>query len=175
MDRLDRLSIWTIIILIISTGALIAGHADAVRPDRQNKHNATVVDKAGVTGEIDDRVKMIRNLMETDGINRAEALIKELLQKYPYEGESHMLMGDTFMRRQEPVQAMREYKEAIELNPDYLDKKSPIFQGKKLKTAVGEAMAEIEKKLTLNPADESMKADRKIIYYLQRKIAGSCG
>jgi hypothetical protein len=44
-----------------------------------------------------------------------------------------------------------------------------------LKIAVGEALAEIEKRKKLNPRDESMQSERKTIYYLYRRIAGSCG
>jgi len=70
---------------------------------------------------------------------------------------------------------MPEYKEAVDLNPDYLDKKTDLFQGKKLKVAVDEALDEIEMELKANPGDKSMKDSRKLIYYLKRRIAGSCG
>ena len=56
-----------------------------------------------------------------------------LLTDFPYEGSPHMVLGDLHLRRQEPVQAMIAYKNAIKLNPDYLDKKTPVFQGKKIK------------------------------------------
>ena len=86
-----------------------------------------------------------------------------------------MLMGDIYIRRQELIKAVLEYKEAVDLNPDYLDKKTPLFQGKKLKGAVKEALDEIEKKIKANNDDEAMRQNRKVIYYLQRRIAGSCG
>lgn len=174
MDRLDRVSIWAIVILIISSFALISGHRGEARPDRNVQQRIAATDYSVVNGEIDNKVKLIKNLLEADNLNKAEILIKELIQKYPYEGEPRMLMGDILMRRQEPVKATLEYKEAIDLNPDYLDKTTPLFQGKKLKIAVREALAEIEKRIRLNLKDESMKSDRKIIYYLQRRIAGSC-
>ncbi len=174
MDWLDRISIWVIVLLIIASVALIAGHFGEAMPERNIQQKMPVADNPALNGEIESKVKLIRNLMESDNLGKAEIMGKELIQKYPYEGHLHMVMGDILMRRQDPVKALFEYKEAIELNPDYLDKKTPLFQGKKLKTAVGEAMSEIEKKIKLNPDDESMKTDRKVIYYLQRKIAGSC-
>jgi tetratricopeptide (TPR) repeat protein len=175
MDRLDRISIWVIVLLIISSFALISRHMGEARPDRKVQQRIAAADSPVANDEVVNKVKLIKNLMEADNLNKAELLIKELIQKYPYEGEPRMLMGDIFMRRQEPVKAMHEYKEAIDLNPDYLDKKTPLFQGKKLKIAVGEALAEIEKRIRLNPGDESMKSDRKVIYYFYRRIAGSCG
>lgn len=175
MDRLDRISIWAIVLLIISSFALVSGHMGEARPDRKVQQGRATVDPSLTNGEMERKVKLIRNLMEGENLAQAEILTKELIQKYPFEGESHMIMGDVLMRRQQSVKAMLEYKEAVSLNPDYLDKKTPLFQGKKLKTAVREALAEIDKTIRLNPGDESLKNDRKVIYYLQRKIAGSCG
>jgi tetratricopeptide (TPR) repeat protein len=85
-----------------------------------------------------------------------------------------MMLGDIFMRRQEPLKAMPEYRQAVDLNPDYLDKNTTLFQGKKLKVAVSEALTGIEKAIRLNQADASINISRKNAYYLQRKIAGSC-
>ena len=174
MDRLDRISIWAIVILIISSFALISGHMGEARPDRSPQQRAAVSNAAATSGEIAGRVKLARNLMEAGNLVKAEVLVRDLIQNYPYEGEPRMVMGDICMRRQEPVRGMLEYKEAIDLNPDYLDKKTPLFQGKKLKIAVREALAEIDEGLRQNPADESLKKDRKTLYYLQRRIAGSC-
>jgi tetratricopeptide (TPR) repeat protein len=175
MDRLDRVSIWAIVILIISSFALISRHMGEAKPDRNVQQRMAAADSSPARGDMDNAVKLIRNLMEADNFNKAEILIRELIQKYPYEGQPHMLLGDILMRKQEPVKAMFEYKEAVDLNADYLDKKTPLFQGKKLKVAVAEALAAIDQRIRRNPGDESLKSDRKIIYYLQRKIAGSCG
>ena len=176
MDWLDRISIWAIVILILSSFALISGHMGEARSDRNAQQRmTTVADNPAAHSEMDSIVKAIRNAIEGNNTEQAEMQLKELISKYPDEGEPHMLMGDTLMRKQDVVRAVREYKEAVDLNPDYLDKKSPLFQGKKLRVAVGEAVAEIEKKIKFNPADESVKSERKIIYYLQRKLAGSCG
>ncbi len=175
MDRLDRISIWTIAVLIVSSLVLISGHVEDAKADRNVQKRTAGAERPAPDGELSQNVKLVRNLMETDGVVKAEALLKDLIQRYPYEAELQMLMGDTLMRKQEPVRAMRAYKEAVDLNPDYLDKKTPLFQGKKLKTAVGEAMTEIERSLRLNPGDTALKTERKMIYYLQRKIAGSCG
>lgn len=174
MDRLDRVSIWAIVALIISSFALMSLHMGEARPDRSVEQKRAASDYAAASVEMGGRVKQIKNMIEGDSLGKAEAMTGDLIQKYPYEGEPRMLMGDILMRRQEAVKAMLEYKEAIDLNPDYLDKKTPLFEGKKLKIAVGEALAEIDRKARLSPDDESLRADRKLIYYLQRKIAGSC-
>ena len=174
MDRLDRISIWAIAILIITSFALISGHMGEARPDRNLQQRAAASNGAATGGEIAGRVNLARNLMEAGNLAKAEILVRDLIQNYPYEGEPRMVMGDIFMRRQDPIRAMLEYREAVDLNPDYLNKKTPLFQGKKLKIAVREALAKIDEGIRQNPADEALKKDRKTLYYLQRRIAGSC-
>jgi len=175
MDTLDKISGVVIIVLTISSLVLSISHKGEAMPDRNIQQRGIAAQSSPANGEIDSKVKLARNLLASDNPGKAEVLIQELIQKYPYEGEPHMLMGDMLMRKQEPIKAMHEYKEAIDLNIDYLDKKTALFQGKKLKRAVGEAMVEIDRRIKLNPEDEFMKSEKKTIYYLYRKIAGGCG
>jgi len=175
MDRLDKISISVIIILAIASFVLAGGYKSEAGPNRNAAKKKASANYALANGEIENKVKLARNFMESNNIEKAELLVKEMIQKYPYEGEPHMVMADIFLRKQEFVMAMPEYKEAIDINPDYLDKKTPLFQGKKIKTAVREALAEVEKRLDADPGDKEMKDQRKTIYYLERRIAGSCG
>lgn len=175
MDRLDKISVAAIAVLLAGSVLLILSHRGEQKRERTNQHRIASAEDPAAAAQLDKPVKLVKNLIEADSLAQAEALIRELMHKYPYQGEPHMLMGDVFMRRQEPLKAMHEYKQAIDLNPDYLDKKTPLFQGKKLKVAVGEALGEIEKQLRVSPEDGSLKSEKKLIYYLYRRIAGSCG
>ncbi len=174
MDRLDRISIGAMAALAVASVVLMQVHRDEAGPGRKQPERLEA-GTAGSTEELDPQLALIRNLIDAGNVAQAEALVRELKQRRPYEAELSMLLGDVLMRKQDPVSAVHQYKEAIELNPDYLDKKTPLFQGKKLKVAVGEAQAEIERQLRQRPGDESLKSEKKMIYYLYRKIAGSCG
>lgn len=173
MDWFDRISIGAVTALSVGALVLVQCHKGEVKPDRDLQQRAPVAD-AAANGELANNVRLIKNLIEAGNLSRAEYMIGGLKQKFRYQGELSMLMGDVLMRKQQPVMAMHEYKEAIDLNPDYLDKKTPLFQGKKMKIAVGEALAEIENRNRQNPDDESLKQEKKVIYYLYRRIAGSC-
>jgi hypothetical protein len=83
--------------------------------------------------------------------------------------------GDLHLRQQDPVTVMLAYKNGIDLYPDSLDKKTKVFQGKKVKAVVLEAKAIIEKDLKSNPGNGELKQKRKTVYYMLRRIAGSCG
>jgi len=175
MDWLDKISGLAIVLLIISSFVLISSHMGEAGPDMtMSERKAIAANRPAVNDEIAGELKLIKNLIEAGTLDKAGALTLKLVEKYPFEGEPRMIMGDIYMRRQEPLKAMPEYKQAVDLNPDYLDKNTPLFQGKKLKVAVSEALTGIEKVIRLNPDDASINNSRKNVYYLQRKIAGSC-
>ncbi len=175
MDRLDKISISAIIILVVSSVVLANVYKSEAGPEKNVQKRISLSGYTAVNDEVVNKVKVIKNLMESNNLGKAEGMVKELIKKYPYDGEPHMVMGDIFMRKQELFNAMPEYKEAVDLNPDYLDKNTPLFQGKKIQVAVGEALAEAEKSLDADPGNKSVKESRKTIYYLERRIAGSCG
>jgi len=176
MDRLDKISIAAIAALVLGAGILMVSNRGVQRPDRKDQQKiAAAAEDPAIAAEMDKAARLIRNLIEAGNHARAEGLVSDLMRKYPYQGQPHMLRGDLFMRKQDPVSAMHEYRQAIDLNPDYLDKKTPLFQAKKLKVAVGEALIEIDARLKQNPGDASLKSEKKTIYYLYRRIAGSCG
>jgi len=173
MDKLDRFSTFAIIVLLLSFLALMTnymGEARSVRDDHREEASNTTV----VISEIENEVKAIKVLIEGGKLSQAEMLTKELIQENPHEGEPRIIMGDIFMRKQETIMAVLEYKEAIDINPDYLDRNTPLFQGKKMDVAVKEALSEIERNLEINPEDALMKKHRKNVYYLQRRLAGGC-
>ncbi len=125
--------------------------------------------------QIDKQIDLVKNLLMANNLEKAEVLLKELLGQFPYEGMLYFLQGDLYLYRQQPLQAMLEYKKAVELNPDLLDKKMKIFQGKKIKKTVEEARLAVEAALAANPGDRAMRENRTVVYYMLRLLAGSCG
>jgi hypothetical protein len=173
MDRLDRFSLFVIIILLISSLALMGNHMGEARSRLDDQQKGTSKGPV-INSKIEHKVKSIRDILDGGNLVKAEILAKELIQEHLLEGEPRILMGDIFMRKHEPIMAVLEYKEAIDINPDYLDRQTPMFQGKKMEVAVKEALSEIERNIEKNPEDKSMKKYRKDVYYLQRRLAGGC-
>lgn len=174
MDNLDKISILFLIVLVASLvllGMDYQGEAESgVKRAAAVNRNIT-----GISEIPDSKIKMLRGLIAGNNIGKAEVLLEGMLKKYPYEGEPYMLMGDIMMRKQDPVAAIYSYKEAVDLNPDYVDKKAALFQGRKMKVAIDEAKESINAAISKNPGDRKMKTARKTMYYLLRKLAGSCG
>ena len=170
MDRLDRISAAAAVILAV-WALLLVVFVERQPPRRHQKEQQVVrVDPA-----FDKKVSLVKNLLAGNNLDQAEALLVEMVANYPYEAMPFFLRGDLLLYRQDAIGAMMEYRKAVDLNPDFLDKKSELFQGKKIKKTVEEARAMIEPGLAAKQDDGALLAARAVYYYMLRKIAGSCG
>ncbi len=171
MDRLDKISAAFIAVFSIWAVLLVGQAATApVAPQKAARQAQARLDP-----EYTRKLKVARHLMQNSNLQKAEELVISLVKENPYIGSSYMVLGDIRMRKQELVKAMFDYKNAVELNPDFLDKKTDLFQGKKIRVAMQEVQAFLEQELSKNPAASALKEQRKTLYYMQRKLAGSCG
>lgn len=174
MDALDR---WTVLIIILTlisaAGLLIAAEKqpeEGVAGLRRQPASHLVLNP-----ELDNNIQRARDLLARENLNQTEMLVDSLLGEFPLEGRLHLLKGDILVRRQQPVAAMYAYKEAVELNPDFLDRKTELFQGKKIKITVEEALAAIETGHGEDRNGTGMKGHLQTVYYMKRKLAGGCG
>lgn len=172
MDKLDKISIAAIMLLVVSASFLVVVHAN----DEQAQDQFAVQQQVRVFNpELAKKVKVAKDLLENNNLLKAEELAKLLVSEYPYDGAPHMVIGDIELRKQDPVSAMESYRNAIDLNPDFLDKKTEVFQGKKIKATVLEAKAFLEEELAKGQDGNGLKEKRRTVYYMLRRIAGSCG
>ncbi|MHB8811568.1 MAG: tetratricopeptide repeat protein [Desulfobulbaceae bacterium] len=174
MDRLDKWTAFFVLALSCYATVLLIS-ANGTSQAKEDEKRSQEVRQHVLTPELDSKIQTAKNLLRQENLEKSEALVTTLLGEFPYEGELYMLKGDILVRRQQPVAAMYEYKEAIQLNPDFLDKKTKQFQGKKIKVTVEEAMAAIESGLRKDPEDSKLRNDQKTLYFMKRKLAGSCG
>jgi hypothetical protein len=174
-DRLDRMALAVLVILIVSALGLVffqPGAADQVVKKGPGLRQSVVV----ASPELDKKLATAVALLNGGDPAKASELLDALIVEFPYEGGPHMLKGDLFIRKQQPVEAMLEFRQGVDLNPDYLDKKiTALFQGKKVKSTLEEARLAINAGLARNPGDQALRQQREVLYYMLRKVAGSCG
>ena len=174
MDKLDKLTLVGVTLLVLYASALLFMSSGQSQADKGKKRIESA-HQYFINPELDKKIQLAKNLMAQDNLEKTELLVDSLVGEFPYEGKLYMLKGDILMRRQQPIAAMYEYKEAVSLNPDFLDKTTKLFQGKKIKVTVEEAMTAIDSGLQQDPSSSQLKNDRQTVYFMKRKIAGSCG
>jgi len=161
LDRLDLVSIGLVAALLVAMAVVLA-----LAPPAEKKaavRRQVVV----INPELDRKIKIAADILASDNPRAVLPMLEDLKAKYPYDGRVFMLLGDLKLRMQDPVAAMHYYRKGVDLNPDFLDKKTDLFQGRKVKGV----LAEVEKVL----ADRPDKDVRKELLYMRRKVAGGCG
>ena len=174
MDRLDKLTAIAIIIILVVGIIIIANHAgepDGANPGRTGARQAVII----ISPEFDNKIKLTKTLLTTGNLVKARELIDGMIKDYPYDGRPYMLLGDLYIHDQQPVTAMLEYRKGIDLNPDFLDKKTALFRGKQIKGVLKEARQLITAGLAQKPGNPELKGQLNTLYYMLRRVAGSCG
>lgn len=176
MDRLDKLSALALVVLALCTLLLVVRESSKPAPEGGGSEKARKEAQAKryFDPNFDKKIDLVKKLMVAGNLENAEKLTAEILAAYPFEGMPYMLNGDIKLRRQDIVGAAIEYRKAIDLNLNFLDKKADEFQGKKIKKTVEESLTEIEAAIQNGDSSQEMKEKRNTMYYMLRKIAGSC-
>jgi cytochrome c-type biogenesis protein CcmH/NrfG len=115
-----------------------------------------------------------KDLISSDQVDEAVASLKKLASAHPEMSEPHALLGQAYSRVLDYPSSMREFRTALVMDPDYVDKKSGKFIGKRIKAAVKDGMEDAKAKLSKNPDDKAARAELKDAYYLERMLAGGC-
>jgi len=174
MDRFDHFTLLALIVVALAVGGLFFFHRGAVEAGDLRQARLAAMARP-VDPQLDKKLDIAGNLLAAGDMAKAKGLLKSLEKQHPYEGRVFMLMAEYYIHRQQPIQAMLEHRKAIELNPDFLDKKTAAFQGKVIKNNLKEAQALIEEGLKREPQNDKWQKYRAAMYYMQRRIAGSCG
>ncbi len=175
LDEHDKRSLLTVILLVagIVLVLLLPTSDDLAAVNKKRRSDSQLVI---VSAESLNKIEIARKLVANNNLAQAEVILKELIASMPYEGTPYMLMGDVFTRKNMAIQAMYQYRKGVDLNPDFLDKKADLFQGKKMKILINEAKVALDEGVKSGSIDaQSVRKHKETLYYMLRKIAGSCG
>lgn len=162
LDRLDLVSIFFVMALAFAM-AVVLYLAPPPEKGVDPRRGQVVV----INPELDRKIEVAERILASDNPRAVSELLTSLKKDFPYDGRVFMLLGDLALRLQNPLKAMHFYRQAVDLNPDFLDKNTKLFQGKKIKGV----LAEVEKIIAENPDQKG----RKELLYMRRKVAGGCG
>jgi tetratricopeptide (TPR) repeat protein len=170
-DRFDLMVIASAIVLCASALVIgsTAGGEGTAGPAAVARLKAAPPDPAAY-----QKIAAAETLMNSEQFDSAIDTLKGISADYPAMSEPHALLGQAYARLLDYPAAMREYRTALVMDPDYVDKKSRKFIGKRIKSAVKDGMSEAKDSLANSPDDKAARAALKDAYYLERMLAGGC-
>jgi len=178
MDWLDKLNIVAIAIFSLLTIGMVVNHE--IEKSKQPKVNQVELaakkakyysEKLAKEKEI---YKEVLELKKQGSYTAAIAKVEEIKKANPGLSRSYVYLAEFYGSLGEMAQMIHNYRKAIEMEPDYIDKKTPLFIGKTIKKAVIEQKKVFERAIRTNRKDATIRTALKDVYYLQRRLAGGC-
>jgi tetratricopeptide (TPR) repeat protein len=176
MDWLDRLSIAAIVVITIMVISMLAnqeimkGRQD--NPDVEGKQDKSPY---ALQMEVDKKLyQEVISYKEQGRYPEAMAKLKAIMKKYPERSLSYVYMAQLYLKQGNLGDSIHNYRRAVEIEPDYVDKRTPLFIGDKIKQLVTEGRKKFGREKMLRPKDKDVRKTIDDIYYLQSRLAGGC-
>jgi tetratricopeptide (TPR) repeat protein len=170
LDGFDKAVAAAVIALILGFGFVYT----TVQPEEAAVRPVASRVKAEIDPAVYPKLDGARGLMEAGLAGEALAELNGIAKEYPAVSETYALMGETYSRMLDYPAAMRSFRRALTMDPDYADKKSSKYIGGRIESAMKDGMKEAKAALDKDGSDEAAKAALKDAYYIERMLAGGC-
>ena len=118
--------------------------------------------------------KEVRASEEQGLYQEAMAQVEDIIKSYPEKPLSYVYFARLHFKEGELGESVINYRQAVEMEPDYVDKRTPLFIGDEIKQIVEEGREKFGREKELKPEDNEVREALKDIYYLQSRLAGGC-
>ncbi len=176
MDWLDKLSIAAIAGLVLITSGMLVNQEITKR--RQNNPGVVAKEEKlsnNLQLEMDKKIyQEVINYKKQGLYAEATAKLKDIMKRYPEKPLSYLYMAELYLEQGKLGDAIHSYRRAVEMEPDYVDEKTSVFIGNKIKDLVKEGREKFGREKALRPKDREIRKILKDVYYLQSRLAGGC-
>jgi tetratricopeptide (TPR) repeat protein len=114
------------------------------------------------------------SLKEQELYDEAMTKLQEVMEAYPGKAQSYVYLAQLSLKSGKLADSIHNYRLAVENDPDYMDKKTPMFIGHEVKELVKESLPKFGREKELKPNDKEVRNTLEDLYYLQRVLAGGC-
>ena len=177
VDWFFRVNTAVLIVLVAVTAGMIVQHELELKADSshsspgintlQKRYEEQLAKKAWL-------YKDVLYLEKKGDFEKAASKVLKILKDHPNDAYGLVLLGRLYSQQGQIVKAVRSYRRAVELDPDYVDKTTPLYIGDEIMKLISGARGKLNREKKLKPEDKQIQAAINDIYYLQRRIAGGC-
>jgi tetratricopeptide (TPR) repeat protein len=176
MDWLDKLSIVAIVIISVTAIVMLADQALVKR--HNNNPGSETEEKSNPYALKEEANKQIygevTSYMGKGLYGEAMSKLEDIVKMYPDNPQSYVYLARVHLKQGRLGESLRNYRIAVEMEPDYVDERTPLFIGDEIEDLVEEGREKFGREKDLKPEDEEVRKTLKDIYYIQRRLAGGC-
>ncbi len=177
MDRLDKLNSVLLAVLVLITAGMLIQHKLTVPqntgPAPDNRETLIKQYEKRMASDA-NLYKAIIAAKDENRFKDAMVQLDEMITSHPENPKSYVLKAEIFTEKGNLVNALSMYRHAIEMEPDLVDNKTPLFIGDSVMDLITVARGKLNREKKLKPNDATLTIALDNIYYLQRRIAGGC-
>ncbi len=177
MDWFQRIIIGAFAAIILVTGWMIVEHELETR--RAASHSASSTEQ--LRRQYDqikrENQRIFSEVIALKDAGDYEGAIEKLRKLIAAHGENaygYVLLARLEYEHGSITDALHAYRKAVEKDPDYVDKTTPLFIGNEIMDVITRSRAKVNRERKLRPGDQKIRTAINDIYYLQRRIAGGC-
>lgn len=177
MDLIHKLTIAGLIILTTVTAAMLIQHQmpsgrlagdSAEQKNTLRKSYKLIIENNAAT------YSEVITLSRQKKIPQAMEKLQEITAAHPGNPMSSVYLAQLQYQQGNIAAAIHSYRLAVDSEPDYIDKKTPLFLGNEIMELITEARGKLKREKKLKPNDTTISLALEDVYYLQRRIAGGC-
>lgn len=176
MDRFDKFNITVIALISLITIGMLANQEIIKR--RLGLNEAAAAERALYYAEqmaLNAKIYQdVISLKEQELYDEAMTKLQEVMKTYPGKAQSYVYLAQLSFNTGKLSDTIHNYRLAVENDPDYMDKKTPMFIGHEVKELVKESLPKFGREKQLKPNDKEVRNTLEDLYYLQRVLAGGC-
>jgi tetratricopeptide (TPR) repeat protein len=176
MDWLDKLSMAAIVGLTVIAIGMLANH-EIIKRRHDNPGTEAKNEKGSYALQMETDKKIyqeVASYKEQGLYTEAMAKLEDIRKKYPEKPMSYVYLAQLYLEEGRLADGIHNYRRAVEMEPDYVDERTPLFIGDKIKELVIEGREKFGREKALKPKDKKVMKTLKDIYYLQSRVAGGC-
>ena len=176
-NLLDSFTTVSLALLIIITAVMLVQHGTAAQQEE-----GTGVSRKELAEEIyrkrleqDKKIyKEVERLFGMRQYSAAQEVLQKVRKEHPDNPRSFIYQARLQYNTGKMVDAISNYRQAVESEPDFIDKKTPLFIGKSIMNDLMATKKKFVQELKAQPDDKEVRKALDELLYLQRRVAGGC-
>ena len=177
MDWFQRIVLAALVVVLGATGWMLIDHELHAKSSAAHTADPAVKLKQHYAELQRKNARIFAKVIALKESGKHDAALnrlKTLIAKHSENAYGYVLLARLEYAQGSLTNALHAYRKAVELDPDYVDKTTPLFIGTEIMDVITKSRGKINRERKLKPGDPKIRAAVNDIYYLQRRIAGGC-
>lgn len=167
-DRTDYLTYSAVAVLVLCMAIIMTGSA----AERGRITPAETFDEIPGGGE--EAVFLEKHLGHYPPVPDDIDNLASFVEEHPGNSRAFFHLGELFYRDGDLRRSTVNLRRALQISRDYVDPKSPYYQGEVLAEVVEKGLNIYRREKSLRPEDENVTKVIKDLYFIKRSMAGGC-